>query len=425
MHAALVEKATTNLSAWMEHVPGEAAAATHAEEIGARLRRSDGVVLRVWECSATLSGLRTPEQFARCVLDELRSTQLRAASLLRWDVPFALYGGGRMRQASPSVAAAHPRSAGELCGCSGRRASTMLGWVLRRAGRADIRTSHTGWARVRAARATNRQRSAFAHDAALWTEAGATMGPPCISGRNSTAEEYARARLDVVERDSPMAPLHSACHRHTDWSAMLQDVRAYVVAAEASPLGRAAPDCGFGVRSLYNQVHIAWSLEDISAIFYVNDTVTAAHAPAEGAEERAYLLAEARAAAARSYRAALMARLASLPIVQFVVRDECFNLARAKARVLGQLRHGDTMIRPPPGWSAQEVADQAAAHFPLRKEAVKCGTPFTCGCNGNPDPIVHANTCEEPLPRKLSECYDEIPLVLGEGWAPSARWLVG
>ena len=214
MHAALVEKATTNLSAWMEHVPGEAAAATHAEEIGARLRRSDGVVLRVWECSATLSGLRTPEQFTRCVLDELRSTQLRAASLLRWDVPFALYGGGRMRQASPSVVAAHPRSAGELCGCSGRRASTMLGWVLRRAGRADIRTSHTGWARVRAARATNRQGSAFAHDAALWTEAGATMGPPCISGRNSTAEEYARARLDVVERDSPMASLHSACHRH-------------------------------------------------------------------------------------------------------------------------------------------------------------------------------------------------------------------
>ena len=49
----------------------------------------------------------------------------------------------------------------------------------------------------------------------------------------------------------------------TDWSAMLEDVRAYVVAVEASPSGRAAPDCGFGVRSLYNQVHIDWSLQDL------------------------------------------------------------------------------------------------------------------------------------------------------------------
>ena len=187
------------------------------------------------------------------------------------------------------------------------------------------------------------------------------MGPPCTSRRNSTAQEYTRVRGSTSLSETPR--WHLSIRLATDWNAMLNDVRAYVVAAEASPLGRAALDCGFGVSSLYNQVHIAWSLRDISAIFYVNDTVIAAHAhahgaiaPAEGAEERAYLLEEARAAAARSYRAALMARLAdlrldSLPIVQFVVRSRRVlqSCSGQGACPVGQLRHGDAMIRPPRG----------------------------------------------------------------------------
>ena len=262
MHAALVEKATTNLSAWMEHVPGEAAAATHAEEIGARLRRSDGVVLRVWECSATLSGLRTPEQFARCVLDELRSTQLRAASLLRWDVPFALYGGGRMRQASPSVAAAHPRSAGELCGCSGRRRRRCLGGCSAVRGELTsarhIRVGHAcvlHVPRIDSAPLSRTMQRCGQRQVRRW---GHRASPAGTAPPRSTRE-----RGSTSLSETPRWHLSIRLATVTDWSAMLEDVRAYVVAVEASPSGRAAPDCGFGVRSLYNQVHIDWSLQDL------------------------------------------------------------------------------------------------------------------------------------------------------------------
>lgn len=93
-----------------------------------------GVVLRLWECSATLAGLRTIDQVKRCLALEAEADDVRPASFLRHDLPFALWGGGRMRQPSIAEVAEMPSRAGEICGCSGSSvASSMVGWVFMKA----------------------------------------------------------------------------------------------------------------------------------------------------------------------------------------------------------------------------------------------------------------------------------------------------
>lgn len=96
-------------------------------------------MLRVWECSATLAGLRTIDQVKHCLLLEAETRKVRPASFLRHDLPFALWGGGRMRQASRAEVAEEPSRAGEICGCSGSSvASSMVGWVFLKVRASDI-----------------------------------------------------------------------------------------------------------------------------------------------------------------------------------------------------------------------------------------------------------------------------------------------
>lgn len=67
------------------------------QEATQALNSEFGVAVRVWECAVTLAGLRTQQQVFSCVSSELESRSPRPASLLRWNAPLALYGGGRMR----------------------------------------------------------------------------------------------------------------------------------------------------------------------------------------------------------------------------------------------------------------------------------------------------------------------------------------
>ena len=241
---------------------------------------------------------------------------------------------------------------------------------------------------------------------------------------------------------------------------------------------RLDPSCasgGFGSFQMYNQVHIKWRIDDLRAIFYVNDTETAEQSmlhlnvndtetaeqsmrhpeysppdaislatlskphskpsattgplatagnsrtrttcapatlrscdPATPAEVDE-LRAEARAAAARSYRAAIQARrvdprLAHLPILQMLVREDCYSLERANERVQGRLgrMENHALVAPPP-LSEVELERAASEPFPLRREEAKCGTKLTCSCAGRGDKAVISQ----------NECFEDMQMVVG------------
>ena len=156
----------------------------------------------------------------------------------------------------------------------------MLGWVLH-----DVPPEQRG--------------PAFAHDAWVgdFKNHEELKRLPACGERNSShvPHAYAAARI-ALGQGNPLKEASGmlAC-RHTSWSAMLLDQRAYVQKARRTQRAP-SPDCGFGTRQLYNQVHVAWRREDLAAVFYVNDTHTARRAHAEGratAEEAAGLLQEA------------------------------------------------------------------------------------------------------------------------------------
>ena len=206
---------------------------------------------------------------------------------------------------------------------------------------------------------------------------------PCQRADREQHKLYAELRVGLKYSAPQARPEELNC-LHNDWPTMLEDQRAFVVAA-AAVSNTSMPDntqcvdkscgrlqCGFGSfesarpRALhtephraargarapphltprprasvarvavYNQVHLRWDVEDIKAIFYVNDTETPRRlfrarfvGATVDAAEAADLHNEALAAAARSYRAALQARhahphLMTLPVVQYRVTSDCF-----------------------------------------------------------------------------------------------------
>jgi len=110
--------------------------------------------------------------------------------------------------------------------------------------------------------------------------------------------------------------------------------------------------------SLYNQVHVSWDHTLLSAIFYVNDTHTARKLPfvlvrqgkltkQQWTDVMRQLQRSALDVAARAYGLARRAQAivqaeynVTLPIVQYVYTDECYNTAsldsRLSARAAGQ-----------------------------------------------------------------------------------------
>ena len=280
------------------------------------------------------------------------SRTTRPASLLRWDVPAALFAGGRCTSPVAEELSYHSRHLHN-------NQTTLV-----RDGFFGHNVSQTGVGWILGELPTYRHGASFGHDA--WEFAPSRINPP--AGRQCTAYSdhgatYAEARLNAtrpVDRNvSSWNELQAAATRykafvssrwncvHGDWEGALADQRSYasLVAAEyaASSSQFSTPstaECSL-YGSLYNQVHASWNRSHIRAIFYVNDT----HTPAIYAKRHRStkgLQSMKSSALAAALRALALARLAqhiiesvdriTLPIVQYVHTEECYLAAPLMAR---------------------------------------------------------------------------------------------
>ena len=184
-----------------------------------RFLGSRGVVLRLWECSLVgcLSGGNSRAAvdpfLQNCVRHETHygGVQSPPASLLRWDVPAAIFAGGRCVQPAGTEWELYPQPAANAdplqrmdrdgwqpTGFVGHNATSMgVGWVL-----GDL-------PRVK-------REAAFAHDA--WTASSHKSGTwdgaiiaPCPKQPNATrwqptgpgGREYAKARYLAMHASTP------------------------------------------------------------------------------------------------------------------------------------------------------------------------------------------------------------------------------
>ena len=299
------------------------------------------------------------------------------ASLLRWDVPIAIFNGGRC--VSPAT---HERSlyAPEVT------TITNDGYITEGFVGHNVTASGIGWVLGDVSR--RKRGGAFGHDA--WTlhfrfsgtgaNVDAKLRERAALGRcgesateeSSSSAAYAKARLAARSTSSfgytPGSMRQIAAsykrgfvntswncfHSQKDWDGALADQRAYamLVAQRQEKLPGECTIWG----SLYNQVHVGWNASDIRAIFYVNDTLSATRpAPTASTTEAASLLKGAVAAAWRAYDDALITQRAvfnrtglMLPVVRFDLSPECTDarpLAKridaAKLSTNGDGRRGD------------------------------------------------------------------------------------
>ena len=93
-----------------------AASRATVDRLRSRFWSSSGVIMRVWECSlagcaAHYKEATTRAFIKRCARRELETlrTLKRPASMLRWDVPAALYAGGRCVNPAASEDPLYPR----------------------------------------------------------------------------------------------------------------------------------------------------------------------------------------------------------------------------------------------------------------------------------------------------------------------------
>lgn len=311
-----------------------AASRATVDRLRSRFWSSSGVIMRVWECSlagcaAHYKEATTRAFIKRCARRELETlrTLKRPASMLRWDVPAALYAGGRCVNPAASEDPLYPRVVLED---DARGLQDSHGW--RRHGFSGHNVTQAAIGLIFGDLPSEDRGAAFGHDA--WAAdpkdgvrpAGSDLSPgrACRVG-SRTAESYAHARLSIhtegfragfdAVHSSHLAGLHSlqrqaAAYKwgfvntsynclHSDWEKALGEQQAYAWllsrrgqqrpdglesggggggGAEGIGEGGRAdspelPECGpWG--SLYNQVHVSWRRELAEALFYVNDTVT-------------------------------------------------------------------------------------------------------------------------------------------------------
>ena len=278
--------------------------------------------MRLWECS--LAGCVGKSQdyvgdpfMQRCVQHEVRyggGAQSPPASLLRWDVPAAIFAGGRCTEPAGTEWQLYPkpvvrdplqrmdRDGWQPSGFVGHNVTQMgVGFVL-----GDLPRS--------------RREAAFAHDA--WTASshksgvweGATISP-CPKQPNATrwqptgvgGRAYAKARYSAMKGvGDPQAGMSHLQHMaaaykwrvansslncfHWRWEEALTEQRAYALLFQSKNIKRRRktdgpsdddvmrPECSI-YDGLYNQVHVSYNLSLIRAIFYVNDTNTARRLP--------------------------------------------------------------------------------------------------------------------------------------------------
>ena len=349
---------------------------------------NEGVAVRLLECSMTCMSKWKGGRFWQgaemrrrggvvryqisdkdCVSPEM-SRDLGPASLLRWDLPNAIFNGGRCVSPAPYERVDFPAVPAHF-----KSSVTPDGYMVNGFVGHNVTSAGVGW--IFGGVPLRARGGAFGHDAWTpdYTRSGTfstVHGPSTLSlcqpqhesGGNRSAD-YAEARLaarsQTFRNFAPGSAEHRAAtykwgfvngtwncyHDASAWERAFDDQRAYalLVAKRKEELPGECSIWG----SLYNQIHFSWKASDLNAIFYVNDTLTAQRAPKANVAQ--LLLSTALVAAKRAYgNALIMQRIvhnrtgAVLPIVQFPLKHECFDgrplERRLNAAALGPDSHG-------------------------------------------------------------------------------------
>ena len=228
----------------------------------------DGLILHVLPCSFT--GSRFAGPLPSCAMRSARAVNT-SSSFLRWDLPIAIYSGGRL--------GANVARDGQL-------------WLEPHAWESENTDVGYGTAIGFILGGGARRGVAFASDA--WAEVVPTprvVRRPCAP---RSPQEYAQTRLDFfhgteAHRNRRAAwkkyvlggpPARQPCF-YDDWEAALGEQRAYAEALAAAQPSTdysvgAEAEHGSGFSFLYNQVQVSWTPQDVRAVFYVNDSLTPA-----------------------------------------------------------------------------------------------------------------------------------------------------
>lgn len=373
-----------------------------------RFLGKQGVVMRLWECSLAgclgrVKNHANSPFLQECVHHELQfggGAQSPPASLLRWDVPAAIFAGGRCTEPAGTEWALYPKpllsdplqrmdfDGWQPSGFAGHNVTQMgVGWVLHDLPRPrrEAAFAHDAW-------------TASSHKSGTWAGAAIQSCPKQINATRwqptgPGGRAYAKARYGIMH-GTPRAPGHgylqhmAAAYKwgvangslncfHWRWEEALTEQRAYALlfqskaakrrhkAMEASAEDTERPECSI-YDALYNQVHVSYNFSLIRAIFYVNDTNTARRLPKynctpmdlghrnQSMEQRqlAWLRMKQqlhedalRAARASLAVAQVAQRLVSarhnitLPIVQYFFTVDCFRSERLAMR-LRLAKHG-------------------------------------------------------------------------------------
>lgn len=201
---------------------------------------------------------------------KLEAMQVRRAtgSILRWDLPFAIWSGGTW-----------PTDRLWAKKTSHGRLNTAAGWIFTD----EVLSTAGGWAH-----------DAWGHSDGLHTH--------CKHFKNRTSDEYAtnryqqvweapclppQERFDSWARKFPyleqrqhkyerrrITPNRVGCY-HEDWRDALEDQRAYAARLALRKEG-SSNACGICVN--YNEMHFTgWQRDNVAAVFYVNVTGVAEH----------------------------------------------------------------------------------------------------------------------------------------------------
>ena len=285
-----------------------------------------------------------PRMRPECVTIEL-ARRNRPASLLRWDLPTAIFNAGRCTIPAHNEKTRFPIVASKMTddgyypwGFTGHEVvQTGVGWIFHPV-------------------AKRKRGGGFGHDAWTFnyklsgTKNNARMADrlplePCRVARGKathTSSAYATARLAARSASrgyDPGSPQQIAaafkwefanstmnCYwPPADWERALEDQRTYAMLL-ARKKHILAEECSIW-GSLYNQMHLSWNRSDLAAIFFVNDTLTAWKGP----RPRVARARRAQAAAQRAFEDAVAAQRAVatlvgqvVPVVQYrVAEDEC------------------------------------------------------------------------------------------------------
>lgn len=362
-----------------------------------------GIMLKIVECTLVppwmwlhqgglTKGTRLLDE-ERCLRHEMSWTrQPPPSSLLRWDLPDAMFRGGRWLTLSKLETQRSPELAGDVCGCHGHQiSSSAIGLLL-------------------APTVLERVVGAFAHDAAtVDLDERAYCHKYNASVGGVSAMHYAQLRTDIVSgkyrgmlRKNPVRSSRELTCKMSSVQHMALRARAYArLRGKTSTRNKNAPQC-LGLNSFYNQAHTSFGPSDITAVFYVNDTLTPTLLRGATMAETDRLVAAAKCAAARSY--ALAQRAAHMvmqigakhrvpPVVQYQFTSECFAahsyLNRSSAGA-PKSRPASWVLTPPPtdvAATCDPAIDRAAlreAHALLKLTMAR--KKVSCACMGGLTP---------------------------------------